>query len=45
VESIAISGNEFADGLAKQAVESGTIHGQMTVEIDHRIMARQAAAT
>jgi hypothetical protein len=27
---VAISGNEVADGLARQAVESGTVHGQMT---------------
>jgi hypothetical protein len=37
-----ISGNEVADGLARQAIESGTVHGKMTVAIDHRILARQA---
>jgi hypothetical protein len=39
---VRISGNEFADGLTRQAVESGTIHGQMTVANDDRILARQA---
>jgi hypothetical protein len=38
---VGISGNEVADGLAKQAVESGTVYGQMTVANDHRIVARQ----
>jgi ribonuclease HI len=28
---VGISGNEVADVLARQAVESGTVHGQMTV--------------
>jgi hypothetical protein len=36
-----ISSNEVADGLATEAVESGTVHGQMTVANDHRILARQ----
>jgi hypothetical protein len=27
---VEISGNEVADGLARQAVERGTVHGQMT---------------
>jgi hypothetical protein len=39
---VGISGNEVADGLARQAVESGTVHGQMTVAKDHRILVRQA---
>jgi ribonuclease HI len=39
---VGILGNEVADGLARQAVESGTIHRQMTVVNDHRILARQA---
>jgi ribonuclease HI len=39
---VGISGNEVADGLARQAVESGIVHGQMTVANDHRILARQA---
>jgi ribonuclease HI len=39
---VGISDNEVADGLARQAVESGTVHGQMTVANDHRILARQA---
>jgi ribonuclease HI len=39
---VRISGNEVADGLARQAVESGTVHGKMTVANDHRILARQA---
>jgi ribonuclease HI len=38
---VGISGNEVADGLAKQAVESGTVHEQMTVANDHRIVAKQ----
>jgi ribonuclease HI len=29
--NVGISGNEVADGLAKQAVESGTVHEQITV--------------
>jgi hypothetical protein len=37
-----IPSNEVADGLARQAVESGSVHGQMTVANDHRILARQA---
>jgi hypothetical protein len=37
-----ISGNKVADGLARQTIESGTLHGQMTVANDHRILARQA---
>jgi ribonuclease HI len=36
---VGISGNEVADGLARQTVESGTVHGQMTVANDHRILA------
>jgi hypothetical protein len=36
-----ILGKEVADGLARQAVEIGTVHGQMTVANDHRILARQ----
>jgi hypothetical protein len=28
--------------LARQAVESGTVHGRMKVANDHRILARQA---
>jgi hypothetical protein len=32
---VGISGNEVADGLARQAVENGTVHGQMTVANDH----------
>jgi hypothetical protein len=39
---VGVSGNEVADGLARQVVESGTVHGQMTVANDHRISARQA---
>jgi hypothetical protein len=39
---VGISGNEVADGLARQAVESGTVHEQMAVANDHRILARQA---
>jgi hypothetical protein len=39
---VGISGNEVADGLARQAVESGPIHGQMTVANDLRILAKQA---
>jgi hypothetical protein len=39
---VGISGNEVADGLARQAVESGIVHGQMTVANDHNILARQA---
>jgi hypothetical protein len=35
---VGISGDEVADGLARQAVESGTVHGQMTVANDHRIV-------
>jgi ribonuclease HI len=38
---VGISGNKVADGLTRQAVESGTIHGQMTVAYDHWILARQ----
>jgi hypothetical protein len=34
---VGISGNEVADGLARQAVESGTVHGQMTVANEHRM--------
>jgi ribonuclease HI len=34
---VGISGNEVADGLA-----SGTVHEQITVGNDHRILARQA---
>jgi hypothetical protein len=34
--------NEVANGLARQAVESGIVHGQMTVSNDHRILAEQA---
>jgi hypothetical protein len=39
---VGISGNEVTDGLARQAVESGTVHGQMVVANDHRIFVRQA---
>jgi hypothetical protein len=39
---VVISGNEVTDGLARQAVESGTVHGQMVVANDHRIFVRQA---
>jgi hypothetical protein len=39
---VGISGNEVADGLTRQAVESGTDHGQMTVANDHMISIRQA---
>jgi ribonuclease HI len=31
---VGISGNEVADGLVRQAVESGTVHGQMTIAND-----------
>jgi hypothetical protein len=37
-----ISGNKIADGFARQAVEGGTVYGQMTVANDHRILERQA---
>jgi hypothetical protein len=33
---------EVADGLARQVEESGTVHGQMAVANDHRILARRA---
>jgi ribonuclease HI len=39
---VGISSNEVAVGLAGQAVESGTVHGQIPVANDHRILARQA---
>jgi hypothetical protein len=39
---VGISGNKVADGLARQAVESGTVHEQKTVANDHRILARRA---
>jgi hypothetical protein len=39
---VEISGNEVADGLARQAVKSGTVHGQMTMANDHMILARRA---
>jgi hypothetical protein len=39
---LGISGNKVADGLARQAVESGIVHGQMTVANEHRILDRQA---
>jgi hypothetical protein len=39
---VGISGTEVADGFLRQAVESGTVHGQMTVANDHMILARQA---
>jgi ribonuclease HI len=39
---VGVSGNKVANGLARQAVESGTVHGQLTVANDHRILARQA---
>jgi hypothetical protein len=39
---VEISGKEVADWLSKQAVESGTVHGQMMVANDHMILARQA---
>jgi ribonuclease HI len=32
---VGISGNEVADGLTRHAVESGTVHGQMTVAKAH----------
>jgi hypothetical protein len=37
-----ILGNEVVDGLVRQVVESGTVHEQMTVGNDHRILATQA---
>jgi ribonuclease HI len=37
---VGLSGNKVTDGLARQAVEIGTV--QMTVANDHRILARQA---
>jgi hypothetical protein len=39
---VGISGNKVADGLAREAVESGTVRGQMTVANDDKILARQA---
>jgi hypothetical protein len=36
---VGISGNEVVDGLAGQAVESGIVHGQMSVANDHRVLA------
>jgi hypothetical protein len=39
---VKILGDEVADGLARQEVESDTVHGRMTVANDHRIVARQA---
>jgi ribonuclease HI len=36
---VGISGYEAADGLARQAADSDTVHGQMTVANDHRILA------
>jgi hypothetical protein len=39
---VRISGNEVTDGLARQAVENGTVRGQMKVANDHRIFAGQA---
>jgi hypothetical protein len=39
---VVISGNEVADGLVRQAVESGTVHGKITIAYEHRILARQA---
>jgi hypothetical protein len=39
---VGVSGNKVADRLVRQAVESGTVHGQMTVANDHRILVRQA---
>jgi hypothetical protein len=39
---VGISGTEVADGFARQAVESGTVHGQMTVANDHMILVIQA---
>jgi hypothetical protein len=42
LSQVKISGNEVADGLARQAVERGTVHGQMTIANDHRILAKQA---
>jgi hypothetical protein len=38
---VGILDNEVADELAKQAVESGTVHGQMTVSNNHMILSRQ----
>jgi hypothetical protein len=32
---VGISGDEFADSLARQAVDNGTVHGQMAVTNDH----------
>jgi hypothetical protein len=42
---VGISGNEVADWLARQAVESGNVHKQMTVANDHGILARQTMVT
>jgi hypothetical protein len=39
---VGISGNDVADGLARQAVKSNTFHEQMTVVNAHRILARRA---
>jgi hypothetical protein len=39
---VGILGNKVADGLARHAVESENVHGQMTVANNHRILARQA---
>jgi ribonuclease HI len=39
---VGISGNEDVDGLARQVVESGIVHGQMTVANDHRGLAEPA---
>jgi hypothetical protein len=41
---VGISGNKVADGLTRQAVESGIVHGQMTVANDHKLLARRAIA-
>jgi hypothetical protein len=39
---VEVSGNEVGDGLTRQALESCTVHGQMTVANDHRLLARHA---
>jgi hypothetical protein len=36
---LGISSDVVADELARQAVESGTVHGQMMVANDYRILA------
>jgi hypothetical protein len=37
-----ISGNETTDGLTRQVLESGTVHEQITIANDPRILPRQA---